>query len=46
MLANAQIIAFPLHMHSGLPAEKVEQMIVTLFYDVTMISHANGEGTI
>ena len=36
----------PLHMYGGFPAEKVEQMIVTSFYDVTMISHAIGEGTI
>ena len=35
-------MAFPLHMHSGSPAEKVEQMIVMSFYDVTMISHAVG----
>ena len=37
---------FPLHMHSGFPTEKVEQMIMTSFYDVAMISHAIGEGTI
>ena len=28
------------------PTEKVEQMIMMSFYDVTMISHAIGEGTI
>ena len=33
-------------MHSGFPAEKVEQMIVTSFYDITMISGAIGEGSI
>ena len=35
---------FPLHMCSGFLAEKVEQMIVMSFYDITMISHAIGEG--
>ena len=39
-----QTMAFPLHMCSGFPMEKVEQMIVTLFYDVIMISHAVGGG--
>ena len=39
-------MAFPLHMCSGFPTEKVEQMIVTSFYDVTMISHAIEEGSI
>ena len=33
-------MAFPLCMHSGLPAEKVEQTIVTSLDDVTMIAHA------
>ena len=33
-------MAFPLHMCSGLPAEKVEQMIVTSLDDNTMITHA------
>ena len=33
---------FPLHMHSGFPTEKVEQMIMMSFYDVTMISHTIG----
>ena len=33
-------MAFPLHMHSGLLMEKVEQMIMTSLDDVTMISHA------
>ena len=41
-----QIMAIPLHMHIGFQTEKVEQMIVMSFYDVTMISHAIGEGTI
>ena len=43
---HRQIMAFPLCIHNGFPTEKVEQMIVTSFYDVTMISHAIGEGTI
>ena len=33
-------MAFPLCMHSGLAMEKVEQMIVMLLDDVTMIAHA------
>ena len=33
-------MAFPLCMHSGLPMEKVEQMIVMSLDDVTMIAHA------
>ena len=33
-------MAFPLHMHSGLSTEKVEQTIVTSLDDVTMIAHA------
>ena len=33
-------MVFPLHMHGGLPMEKVEEMIVMLLDDVTMISHA------
>ena len=37
-------MAFPLCMHSGFPMEKVEQMIVMSFYDVTMISNAIGGG--
>ena len=41
-----QIVAFPLHMHSCIPTEKVEQMIVMLFFDVIMIPHAIGEGSI
>ena len=32
-------MAFPLHMLSGLPAEKVEQMIMTSLDDVSMITH-------
>ena len=39
-------MAFPLCMHSGLPAEKVKQMIMTSLDDVTMITHAIGEGSI
>ena len=47
MLADMQgIMAFPLHMCSAFPAEKVEQMIVTSLNDVTMIAHAIGEGSI
>ena len=37
-------MAFPLHMHSGLPMEKVKEMIVTSLDDVTMIAHAIGGG--
>ena len=37
-------MAFPLHMHSGFPVEKVEQIIVTSQNDVTVISHAIGGG--
>ena len=37
-------MVFPLQMHSGFPTEKVEQMIMTSFYNVTMISHAIGGG--
>ena len=33
-------MAFPLHMCSGLPMEKVEQTIVMSLHDVTMIAHA------
>ena len=33
-------MAFPLHMCSGLPMEKVEQTIMTSLDDVTMIAHA------
>ena len=33
-------MAFPLCMCSGLPMEKVEQMIMTSLDDVTMIAHA------
>ena len=33
-------MAFPLCMHSGLPTEKVEQMIVTSLDDITMIACA------
>ena len=41
-----QIMAFPLHMCNGFPAEKVEQTIVMSFHDVTMITHAIGEGSL
>ena len=33
-------MAFPLHMCSGFPMEKVEQMIVMSLDDVTVIAHA------
>ena len=35
-----QTMAFSLHMCSGLPVEKVEQMIVMSLDDVTVIAHA------
>ena len=37
-------MAFPLHMHSGFPMEKVEQMISMSLDDVTMIAHATWGG--
>ena len=37
-------MAFPLCMHSGLPAEKVEDMIMMSLDDVTMITHASWGG--
>ena len=39
---HKQIMAFPLHMHSGFPMEKVEQMIVMSQNDVTVIAHTTG----
>ena len=33
-------------MHSGFPTEKVEQMILMSFDDITAITHAIGEGSI
>ena len=33
-------MAFPLHMHSGLPVEKVGQTIVMSLDDITMITRA------
>ena len=33
-------MAVPLHMHSGFPTERLEQMIVMSLYDVTRVSHA------
>ena len=33
-------MVFPLHMHSGLPTEKVEQMIMTSLDDITLITCA------
>ena len=37
-------MASPLHMHSGFPAEKVEQMIMMSLDDITVITHAIGGG--
>ena len=37
-------MAFPLHMCSGFPTRKVEQMIMTSLGDVTVITHAIGGG--
>ena len=37
-------MAFPLHMHSGFPMEKVKQMIMMSLSDVTVIAHAIGRG--
>ena len=39
-------MAVLLHMHSGFPALRLEQMIVMSLYDVTRISHATVGGTI
>ena len=36
---HRQIMAFHLHMHSGFPTERLEQMIMTSLNDVTVISH-------
>ena len=33
-------MAFPLHMHSGFPVEKVEQMIMMSLDDITVIARA------
>ena len=41
---HRQIMAFPLHMHSGFPMEKVEQMIMMSSNDITVICHAIGGG--
>ena len=41
---HRQTMAFPLHMHSGFPMEKVDQIIVMLLGNVTMIVHAIGGG--
>ena len=35
-----QTMAVLLHMCSGFPTERLEQMIVTSLYDVTRVSHA------
>ena len=39
-----QTMTVLLHMHSGFPAEGLEQMIVTSLYDVTRVSHATVGG--
>ena len=39
-----QTMAVLLHMHSGFPAEILEQMIVTSLYDITRVSHATVGG--
>ena len=39
-----QIMAFPLHMSSGFPVEKVEQTIMMSLSDITVIAHATGGG--
>ena len=41
-----QTMAFSLHMHSGFPTEKVEQMIMMSLDDVTVIAHAIWGGSI
>ena len=33
-------MAFPLHMHNGFPTKRIEQMILTLWNDFTVIFHA------
>ena len=40
MLAGAQTLAVPMHMCSGLPTGRSEQMIMTSLCDVMRISHA------
>ena len=35
-----QTMAVPMHMCSGFPTGRSEQMIMTSFFDVTRISHA------
>ena len=39
-----QTVAVPLHMHSGFPTKRLEQMIVMSLYDVTRVSHATVGG--
>ena len=41
---DRQIMAVPLHMHSGFPAEILEQTIVTPLYDIMSVSHATVGG--
>ena len=35
-----QMVVVPMHMHSGFPTGRSEQMIVMSFHDITKISHA------
>ena len=37
---HRQMSAVLTHMHSGFPAGRSEQMIMTSFHDVTKVSHA------
>ena len=39
-----QIMAVLLYMHSGFPAEILEQMIMTSLYDIMRFSHATEGG--
>ena len=41
-----QTMAVLLHISSGFPTKRLEQMIVTSLYDVTRVSHATEGGTI
>ena len=37
-------MAVLLHMHSGFPTERLEQMILASLYDITRVSHATVGG--
>ena len=39
-------MAVPMHMHNGFPTRRLEQMIMTSYYDVMGIFRAKKEGTI